>query len=86
MLSKADAPKLKRFLGSLMRLHLGGLLVRDMVQLVKDMQWLSDIAEGLDQPQIEVKKMESLDKPKAKRNRKSPKPKAPAAVAKAEGK
>lgn len=47
-MKKEDAPRLKNFLGSLMRQTYKEITGKDMLMLVKDMQWLSDVAENLE--------------------------------------
>lgn len=67
-MKKQDAPRLKRFLGSLMRAEFVSMKGKDMVQLVGDMTWLSDFAEELEKPpRIEIKSIEPMDKPAKQR-------------------
>jgi hypothetical protein len=53
-MNKQDAPRLKKFIGSLMKAEIGVLPMKDVVQLVLDLQWLSDFAESLEKPPIQV--------------------------------
>jgi len=55
MLKKEDVPRIRRFLGILMRSSYSGVPGKDMVQMVHDMEWLAQVADKLDKPQPAMK-------------------------------
>jgi len=60
-MKKQDAPRLKRFIGKLGQQQLGAMPVKDMVQFVRDLEWLATIAEKLEGPDMEIKKVEPIE-------------------------
>ena len=61
MLKKQDAPRLKKFIATIMK---PGVTVSEMFQVSKDIEWLAKVALELDGPDMKVIKQTSLDQPK----------------------
>jgi len=67
MLKKQDAPRMKKFIATLMR---GVPTVKDMVEITRDLEWLSKIALDLEKPDIVTKEIKSLDEPQLPKRKK----------------
>ena len=61
MLKKQDAPRLKKFIGMVMKPNLS---ISDMFQVTRDIDWLAKMAIELEKPDIQVIRETSLDEPK----------------------
>lgn len=76
-MEKKDAPRLKQFLGTMMRASVGPMPMKELVALVRDMEWLADVAEQLTkEPKtetegIKIVSSEPIDGPKKPRSKKA---------------
>jgi len=66
---KRDAPRLRKTIALLMK---AGISIRDMQDLLKNIEWLAQTAIDLEKPDISVVQRKDLDNPKkdSKRKRK----------------